>query len=216
MNELFHPDSPVMEALEKLGKILILNIFWLIGCIPIITIGVSTVSLYRCMMVYRQKKDVEVIKEFWGSYRREFVQSTKLTLILSLVICLLAVDVYIIAFSKLVTFVPLWVLMGILIILVLNAMGYVFPLQAQFDNTTLGVLKNACLMSVTHIWTSIAVTLINSLPLITALLLPSFFYKSALIWTLLAEGTIAYINVGLLQKVFGKFANLNPEHNEAQ
>lgn len=207
MKNIFNPDSPVMDTLAKMGNFLLLNVFWLVGCIPLITIGASTTALYRCMIVYKRDGDVKAIREFWKTFAKEFRQATLLLLVLTLVVGLLVVDLYIIAFSQLVTEVSLWILMGLLLLLTLPAMNYVFPLQAYYQNTTRAVLKNAWLMAFANLPTSVLVTIVNWTPLLVALALPEFFTRSALVWLLLGGSVCAYINTGLLMKVFSKYTN---------
>ncbi len=39
-------DSPVLAAGMRITDLLILNLYWLIGCLPLVTIGVSTIAAY--------------------------------------------------------------------------------------------------------------------------------------------------------------------------
>ena len=39
-------DSPVMRVLGRLGDIIILNMIFVAGCIPVLTIGMSLSALY--------------------------------------------------------------------------------------------------------------------------------------------------------------------------
>ena len=43
-------DSPVMRVLGRLGDIIILNMIFVVGCIPVITIGTSLSALYAVAM----------------------------------------------------------------------------------------------------------------------------------------------------------------------
>jgi len=43
--KLFHPDNPIINALNDLTDLIILGILWLICSIPIITIGASCTAL---------------------------------------------------------------------------------------------------------------------------------------------------------------------------
>ena len=44
-------DSPVMRVLGRLGDIIILNMIFVVGCIPVITIGTSLSALYAVAFV---------------------------------------------------------------------------------------------------------------------------------------------------------------------
>ena len=198
-----------MQALTKMGELILLNLFWLVGCLPLITIGASTTALYRCLIVWKRNGDVQVFREFWMTFAKEFLQATKLLLILAAVAALLVVDLYIVVFSALVTNVTVWIFIGLLLLLTVPAMGYVFPLQAYFENTVWGVLKNAWMMSFANILISLLVLIVNCIPLIVAILLPEFFVRSGLVWVLFSGSVCAYINTGLLMKVFDKYSRVS-------
>ena len=47
-------DSPVMRVLGRLGDIIILNMIFVAGCIPVLTIGMSLSALYTVAMKIRR------------------------------------------------------------------------------------------------------------------------------------------------------------------
>ena len=65
-------DSPVMRVLGRLGDIIILNMIFVVGCIPVITIGTSLSALYAVAMKMARGEDPSVWKEFWKAYKRNF------------------------------------------------------------------------------------------------------------------------------------------------
>ena len=46
MNRLFNIDNPVMQFLSKMFDLIVLNLIFILSCIPIITIGASISALY--------------------------------------------------------------------------------------------------------------------------------------------------------------------------
>ena len=62
-------DSPVMRVLGRLGDIIILNMIFVVGCIPVITIGTSLSALYAVAMKMARGEDPSVWKEFWKEDR---------------------------------------------------------------------------------------------------------------------------------------------------
>ena len=62
-------DSPVMRVLGRLGDIIILNMIFVVGCIPVITIGTSLSALYAVAMKMARGEDPSVWKEFWKAYK---------------------------------------------------------------------------------------------------------------------------------------------------
>ena len=45
MGKLFGPDSILFAFLTKIADLIILNVLWIIGCIPSVTIGASTIIM---------------------------------------------------------------------------------------------------------------------------------------------------------------------------
>ena len=85
-------DSPVMRVLGRLGDIIILNMIFVVGCIPVITIGTSLSALYAVAMKMARGEEPSVWKEFWKAYKRNFKQATICWLIMAVVAILLFVD----------------------------------------------------------------------------------------------------------------------------
>ena len=56
-------DSPVMRVLGRLGDIIILNMIFVVGCIPVITIGTSLSALYAVAMKMARGEDPSVWKD---------------------------------------------------------------------------------------------------------------------------------------------------------
>ena len=87
-------------------------------------------------------------------------------------------------------------------ILILSIMGYIFPLQAHFDNTIKQTLKNAMLMCIANFPLSLLILGINLLPIIIILIDVESFLKISIIFILMGSTTIAFVNSFLLLRVF--------------
>ena len=46
---LLRPDSALMITMTQITDCIFLSLFWLVGCIPVITIGASFAALYECL-----------------------------------------------------------------------------------------------------------------------------------------------------------------------
>lgn len=82
-------DSPVMRVLGRLGDIIILNMIFVVGCIPVITIGTSLSALYAVAMKMARGEDPSVWKEFWKAYKRNFRPATICWLVMAVIAILL-------------------------------------------------------------------------------------------------------------------------------
>ena len=44
---LLRPDSPLMITMNQITDCIFLSLFWLVGCIPVVTAGASFAALYE-------------------------------------------------------------------------------------------------------------------------------------------------------------------------
>jgi len=47
---MFGPETKFFKVTNQIGNILLVSVLWLIGCIPVITIGTSTIAMYYAMV----------------------------------------------------------------------------------------------------------------------------------------------------------------------
>lgn len=200
MAKLFATDSPVISFLSKLCDLLLLDLMWLAGCIPVITAGTSTAALYRCVRNLDRDGSVRVFSEFWGAFREEWKQATALWVVVLLAAGIFGADLYIVFFSGLDAGLWGYILMAVLALLLLPAMCIVFPMQACYENKVVQTLKNAWLFAMMYLPVSITVAVCNLLPVLLLLLWPAAFWYTALLWLLLGGSGIAYVSYKLLKK----------------
>ncbi len=99
---------------------------------------------------------------FWKSFKENFKQSTIIWIIMILVATVLGTDIYFFysntaGYAKFL----LAFMLGISLVCLCIA-TYIFPLQAQFENTIKQTLKNALLMAIRHLpWTILIVVILG-------------------------------------------------------
>lgn len=201
---MFRFDSPVMTFLAKVGDLILLNLMWIIGCLPVITVGASTTALYACITKFREDSETSLVRAFWQVFREEWKQATLLWLTELAVAAVLAADVYIVLFSGIGTvwLIPVLILPAVVAFL---ASGYLFPLQARFCNSVPQTLKNALMLAVYRLPTSVLIGAVNLLPVLLLLFLPDVLFLTGIFWVFVGGSLLAYVNSFLLQRVFRKF-----------
>ena len=120
-------DSPVMRVLGRLGDIIILNMIFVVGCIPVITIGTSLSALYAVAMKMARGEEPSVWKEFWKAYKRNFKQATICWLIMAVVAILLFVDFRIIRVFQGSMYSVMRVILAIILGMWILMFQYLFP-----------------------------------------------------------------------------------------
>ncbi len=135
-----------MNLIKKLPRLFWLNILWIIGCIPVITIGVSTCAAYAVAL--RLVDDDEEVKSAGGIARR-FFKAYKQDLLQGIMILIFtaacgALGYYLInlAIESGMNIIKIAALAGyILVACVFNL--YAYPLISRYSNTFVNTLKNS-------------------------------------------------------------------------
>ena len=94
MDNLFRYDNKFFEILGKITDIVILNLFCIISCLPIITIGTSITATYSIAMKIIKGEDTNIVKEFIKKFRENFKSSTIVWMIMLIVGSVLVFDFY--------------------------------------------------------------------------------------------------------------------------
>jgi uncharacterized membrane protein YesL len=209
MLNFFHEDSHLGNFVTTVADVLVLNLLWIAGCLPLITIGTSTTALYQCLMERHREKTVNVFQAFSAAYKSNFKRTTPLFLLTVLLGCLLAFDVYLILYTQVGENVFVLLILLCVLFQVLPASGYVFPLQAYFECGIGQTLKNAWKMSFVHFPTSICVLALNLAPIALLVFAPAIFIKTIMVWILGGFAAIAYLNTILLTRIFIRYTPNN-------
>lgn len=69
MHSLFDLDNPLMQGLEKLFDCIMLSVCWVLGSLPLITMGTACGALYRTVYRCIRRDEGNTLKTFWSSYR---------------------------------------------------------------------------------------------------------------------------------------------------
>ena len=136
-------DSPFIQTGIKLTNLLILNLFWVIGCIPIVTIGVSTIAAFTVTLKMTEGREgLSMTIQFWSAFVKNLKHGIPLTLLLLAGIWSVWVDWQI--FDKIEgNPIGFLILALAVIFLLLVHFLYVFPLEARYENRLLMNLSNA-------------------------------------------------------------------------
>ena len=93
MDRLFNVNNPLMRALSKLFDIGWLSLIYVVFCVPLVTIGAATTSLYYVSAKVLRKDRGYVWSEFWHSFKLNFKPATLIWLIFAAIYGLLYFNV---------------------------------------------------------------------------------------------------------------------------
>lgn len=211
-----NPDGRIFNFLGKLGDFFILNIMYLIACIPIVTIGAATTALYYNTLKMAEDRESYVWKDFWKAFKENFKQSTIIWMIILIIGGILAADSILVkgmheqlgAVVSIVTII-------VFIFLALEVI-YVFPVLARFDNTVANTMKNALLMSIRHLPSTIVIVFLHAAPLLLIFISLETFLKGALIVLLFTVSILAYGESKFFSRIFSNYYPKDQEYDFAQ
>lgn len=211
MRRLFDIDGPVMTVLGQIANFVLLSFLWLLFCIPVITIGASTSALYYVALKMARREASGVAGLFFKALKENLGRGILFTLIFGAAGAVLYVDYTIMLQQD-----SSWgnALRGVfmaLTICYLIIMLYTFPLQAQFENSICGTLKNAFYFSIRNIRITLTAMGIHAVPVLAIFLSMEQFLKLLPILLLVLPALVAYLCSLQYMKIFKMYMENNQE-----
>lgn len=205
-NATHEKKDPILRRfMTAFGNVFALNICFIIASLGVITIGAALTALFSmCMKLQENNSDAQIIKEYFGEFKKNFKKATLEWLI---VIGILGVmfGEYLLVVTQpgtLATFYTI-VLIAELVALAL-VMAFLFPLTARYDNTVVNTFKNAILLSLGNLWDFAKIFLIWFVPIFYTIKDPVVFFNIWYLYLLIAFGTMAYLSTMTIRNVFKK------------
>lgn len=200
MKNLFSMDSKLMQVLGFIADLILLNLLFLLCCLPIVTIGAAQAGLYNAVRILQDREDdSSVFKAFFRGFASGFVKVTGLHLIMLALEAILLVTVYV--SMKYEGFITYWVPIIMLIpCLVLHGVITVF--HSRFSCTFTQLFRNAWLVMCLRPIRSLAVGVLAWLPAGVLVWSPYLFLELVPLF-LIAYYSVAFMfGILIMQKPF--------------
>ncbi len=206
MENIFRYDSKFIQALDDIADIIILNLLFIISCIPIITIGTSITSMYYVTLKMVRGESSSTIKLFIKSFKENFKIST-IVWTLMIVICgVLVIDFKI---ADLMSNKNLSIMLRVSSIMIsiifIFSFTYVFPIISKFENSIKHTIINSVLISIQNLHFTIIMVILNLLPIILLNLVTSLWPYILLLYIMSGFSLTSYVNSIFLNKIFNKY-----------
>ncbi len=204
MRNLFNIDSPLMRFLSKVADMMILNILFLITCIPIFTMGAAMTALHYVTLRMVSGEESTVSRDYFRSFRQNFRQATIIWVILMVFAILLTYDIHLVWNSEgyISTIMKiLSVVAGIALIMILL---YVFAIQAKFNNSVKGTIRNAMAVSLAAFPRTLSMFMLADASAALTFYTETTVRWGLLFWLTLGFSAITYFNSFLLKKTFSE------------
>ena len=190
---LFRPDSPLMITMTQITDCIFLSMFWLVGCIPVVTAGASFAALYDATFRAFRQGEKNSWQRFWYSFRQNWKSGIVPTLVAGAGAYTVARILILIWNGAAVGEISMAVFTAAAVIgaLFLGMGGVLFAVLSRFENSAAMLLKNAVLLSLANLPRTLGLGVMNSVCVFLCLryVYPLFFLPSlaALLGSLLLE-----------------------------
>ena len=197
---IFSPEHPFSDYMIKLGWTIIFNCLWMICCLPIITIGAATVSLYTVMLELTAEKPFHLFSLFFCSFKKNFVYATTYWLILAVagVICWIDLTYFYYMGSN-IGYICLAVA-GLITLLYLCLLVTIFPVIAKFQTSWTGVLQTSFYIIRRHLKAILVCIIITALVMFLMRNIVLFYYM-----IIFGYGLVAFILSYIFNKIFDQY-----------
>lgn len=206
MKNIFNLESPLMQMLTRAGDMILLNVLFLICCIPVITAGASIAAMHKMMQELIYETDSGTFKGFFRAFKANFKQATIVWLIVLLVIVSLGCDVLLIITFFSGSEAVRWMLglLAVLAVLVCCVTAYMIPLIVRYENTLRQHLSNAAVLAIIKLPRTIGLVLLNLMPLLLLTISLTAFIQTLIFWVVIGFSFTTYMEVVLLKPVFAE------------
>lgn len=204
MRGVFNPDSPLMRALGVVWDLIVLNLLFLVCCIPVVTIGPAITALHYVTTKWRVKRRHSGGRQFFKSFRANFRQGVLMGILFGAAGGFLGYDIYLLWHSGNFQNSSFKILIPVAAIAYMMTFVYAFPLLARFNNTVLGTIRNAFIMSVTSLPKTFSMLLLIGACVALTLYTQTTLRYGLFLWFALGFSSIAYANAFVLNDVFMK------------
>lgn len=200
-------DSGIFRILSATADLIVLNILFLICCLPIVTIGPALTAMYYVTLRMTRNEESQIAKDFFHSFRQNLKQGIVIHIIFFFISIILGFNLYVLWKIMDVSWVYkyLFILTALICALHIMTAIYVYPVLAQFHNTVRSTIKNARFMALRHFSFTLALFLLTVFPVFCALFINFFLEWEIVIFALIGFALIAYLNSRFLVRIFDQY-----------
>ena len=190
---LLNPNNALMITMAQISDCIFLSLFWLIGCIPVVTVGASTAALYDAVYHAFRKGDKQSWFRFLKTFRENLVPS--LAPSVAYLLCFVGLGWLVIQlWNSAVAGVLSWMIfsaLAFIAVAVLGVLSVMFPMLSRFENNFGSLVKNTLLLALANLPGTVGLGMVNTACILLCMryVFPLFFLPAlaALIGTLFIE-----------------------------
>lgn len=212
MRDIFNMDGGLFRFLSKVADMFILNILFIICCIPIVTIGAASTALVYVFLKMKDGEEGYISRTFFRSFKQNFKQSTIIWLILLVLAVILGIDHRMVQLMEGTMAKVMQVVVYIGMLVWMMEFTFVFPIQSRFYNSVKNTMRNALLLALANFPRALAMIAITIAAVWVTFLNGTTFWYGILVWIMFGFSILAWTNAALMYGVIKKM--MPPEETD--
>ena len=191
----FSPNSKFAQVMTSVGEMMLLNLCWILGSLPLVTIGAANIAMYTVMGRRLRNEESGTIVPFFKAWRSN----------LNMGVAFWLGQVFVTVSLGMIFFLPLpqvlKVVAVVLLILVSLLLSIVYPQIARYRNRWLAYLRNAIILLVLKPGWVLLNMLLFLTPAFLFLLAPMVFLKCGFVWILFGFSAMFFLSAKIVHKI---------------
>lgn len=197
--------NPLFSFLNLLGQLILLSILWTVCCLPIITVGASTVALYYTVVKVLRRNQDSLFAAFFRGFRNNFLQSLNINMVF---LCYFGILAYFaiprLSAAQSSADIGFYALVGLAILGVLP-LSFVYPTISRFYHKGGALVRFLLMVIGKHPHIVLGCTLLLAAGILLVLSNPAAL--------LFVPGVVCYVQSLLLEPVFRKYSAADSDPN---
>lgn len=193
-----------LNKFDIFGDLFVLNIFFFLTSIPIITLGASLTALYSVTNKMVKNEEGPIRHAYMKAFKENFKQGTAMWLIdiIYIIFLVFQYNYYLSNDNQITKY--LFIFMGFEFILMAFALPLQFPLLARYENTVPRTMLNALVLSLTNLSVWFRMFFIWMFPVALYYLRPNLIVYTWYLWGMILAALFAYVCSMFLVKFYDR------------
>ncbi|MCF0128111.1 MAG: YesL family protein [Pseudobutyrivibrio sp.] len=200
----FSMDNLFFRTVGKLVDLVWLNILTLVFALPVVTIGASFSAMYSVLLKLVRNEEGSITAGFFNAFKNNFKSSTLTWLVALPILLVCCANLWLLRQGVMGQLPTLEKMSGVgillIILIVVAILSYMLPLLARYDQNLKVTFKNAVLLAIASLPSTVSMLIIGIFPIALMTLSDYFLW----LWWLYGLTFPGYLNAMLLMRIFDK------------
>ncbi len=151
MGQFFSSEGPVYQFLDKVGRLILVNLLWLICCLPVVTIIPATTAYYYTVIKSIRRGHGYPTKEFFHSLKSNLFRGMPLSILILGVGALLLFNIRVVEAAGTKESLVYLIVYAILMFFCIGCAVWICPVLSRFSIRISRILKMTSAMVFRHL-----------------------------------------------------------------